>query len=249
MGYMNTFNIIIITLILGFGVLIYLAANQSAEERIVDADGVLEVQADDQVVGNPESPVVLVEYLDFECPACRAYHAVVAELATQYGEEIAIVTRHFPLPFHQNGQPAAWAAEAAAKQGQFKEMADLIFAKQDDWSGKAANVSLFYPYAEELGLDIDQFQEDALSEEVKDKVDRHLAGGRAVGVNSTPTFFLQGEKISNPRTLEDFLALIDEALAEVEQTEEEVVTAVSDEEGTDEQNTDVSLEEVPSLPQ
>ena len=241
---MKTFNIIIITLILGFGVLIYLAANQSAEERIVDADGVLEVQADDQVVGNPESPVVLVEYLDFECPACRAYHAVVAELATQYGEEIAIVTRHFPLPFHQNGQPAAWAAEAAAKQGQFKEMADLIFAKQDDWSGKAANVSLFYPYAEELGLDMDQFQEDALSEEVKDKVDRHLAGGRAVGVNSTPTFFLQGEKISNPRSLEDFFALIDEALVEVEQAKEEAEVATTS--TADEENSDTSSQETPS---
>lgn len=213
---MNKFSLIIVVLVVGFAGLIYMAASSRPTVEDIDPQTVLQVREDDFVRGDPYSPVVLVEYADYECPACRAYHPLLNEVVEKYGGKIAIVNRHFPLPFHKNSRTAAWAVEAAGKQGQFKEMADLVFERQDEWSGNIANISLFYPYAEQLGLDMDQFKTDAVSQDIKDKVDRHYLEGQAIGVNATPTFYLQGEKLGNLRSIEEFSALIDAEIIKME---------------------------------
>ena len=214
---MNKFGISIAVLIAAFVGLIYMTAQNSEEERTVDQQEILAISEDDIVFGNRESDVVLIEFADYECPACRAYHDVVKQVIEQYGDRIAVVNRHFPLPFHQNARPAAWAVEAAGKQGQFEAMADLVFENQPVWSGKTANVALFYPYAEQLGLDMDQFMDDALSDEIKDKVDRQYREGQLLGVNSTPTFMLQGQVIVGMRSVEDFGSLIEQALEQAQE--------------------------------
>ena len=91
------------------------------------------VSDSDWVKGNRSAPVVLVEYSDFQCPACAASAPLVKQLTEEFGNKIAFVYRHFPLPQHKNAYPAAQAAEAAGKQGKFWEMADLIFANQTKW--------------------------------------------------------------------------------------------------------------------
>ncbi len=219
---MNKFTLIIITLLVGLGALIYIASSNKEPIAPVDTSAAAEIAADDHVLGNADANVVLFEYTDFECPACRAYDSVVKELMAQYADTVAFVPRHFPLYFHQNAKPAAWAAEAAGKQGKYFEISKLIFENQDEWAGKVANVSLFYPYAEQLELDMDQFMADALSDEVKAKVDANFDLGTALGVNATPTFYINGTKIErNPGSLEEFASLLDQALEQVGQAQQD----------------------------
>lgn len=140
----------------------------------------------------------LVEFSDFQCPACKAYEPVVDELLKTNQDNIYFAYRHFPLPQHTFGEPAARAAEAAGKQGKFWEMYALLFARQDDFSD-----TIWATLAGELKLDLAQFQKDMASKDVTDKVNRDRADGVSLGINATPTFFLNGVKLA-PMSLEEF---------------------------------------------
>jgi len=167
----------------------------------------------DHVKGNPEAKVVIIEYSDFQCPACRSYYPITKQLMAEFGDQIAFVYRHFPLTsIHMNSEFAARAAEAAGKQGKFWEMHDLLFEKQDEWS-KTTNVEpIFENYATLLGISIEQFKTDWKSKEVKDFVKAQRAHALKSGLQGTPTFFVNGEKIKNPTSIDAFRFIINTAL-------------------------------------
>lgn len=174
-----------------------------------EASAILAVAADDHVRGAVESPVVLVEYLDFECPSCRAYFPVLTQMEEEFGDRVTFVVRYFPINGHRNGVSSALAVEAASRQGKFWEMHDLLYARQDEWGGKQVETpEVFEAYAQELGLDVAQFKTDMASEEARARVKRDQDGARIVDVNGTPSFFLNGVKLSNPSSPEAFRALI-----------------------------------------
>lgn len=169
----------------------------------------LVISAQDWVKGNAESQVTLVEYSDFQCPACGAYQPLVKQLMQEFGDKIQFVYRHFPLSqIHANAEGAAFASEAAGKQGKFWEMHDLLFANQAVWSKSPIAGQLFEKYASELGIDLAQFKTDVRSSEVKGKVRNDYLSGVAFGIEGTPTFFLNGKKLENPRSYEQFKAII-----------------------------------------
>lgn len=153
------------------------------------------VVVSENVKGNPEASVVLVEYSDFQCPACAAFQPVVDEVLASYGDSIKFEYKHFPLPIHQFAINAAVAAEAAGQQGKFFEFQNLLFANQSVWANSVAPNALFVSYAEELGLDTEQFSRNMKSTLLRDKVKAELAEGRALGITGTPTFFLNGERM------------------------------------------------------
>lgn len=139
----------------------------------------------------------LVEFLDFECEACRSIQPFVDELKQEFGGEITFVNRYFPLPSHPNSGTAALAVEAAAKQGKFEAMAAKLFETQDQWHGKAESQGpLFRTFAKELGLDLAAFDAAVADEKTKQRIRTDIADGTALGVTSTPTFFLNGEKLA-----------------------------------------------------
>ena len=173
----------------------------------------LEIVSDDYIKGNKEASVTLVEYLDFECEACGAYYPLVKQLADEFKDDVRFVNRYFPLPGHKNGLPAALAVEAAARQGKYWEMHDILFDNQKTWGEKpAATPKIFEDYAKQIGLNMEQFKKDVDSKEVKDRVNRDSTSGNQLGVNGTPTFFLNGEKIPNPKSPEDFKTFIQAAI-------------------------------------
>jgi protein-disulfide isomerase len=175
------------------------------------------IVADDHVRGAAASSVVVVEYFDFECPACAAYAPVVDQLVDEYGERVTFVARNFPLAQHTNGVAAALAAEAAAAQGRYWEMHDLLFARQKEWSGKpAATPEAFEAYALELGLDMDRFRADVANPQTRARIERDFTDGQRIGVNSTPTFFLNGVKLRNPNSIDVFRQFLDAELAKVQ---------------------------------
>ena len=209
-------TIAIFAIVIGLG--LYSKSQQPAK-IIVNADEALTITAEDHVVGVRDAKVVLVEYSDLQCPACGAYYPLIKQVKEEYSDRIAVVTRHFPLSFHLQARPAAYSLEAASNQGKFLEMLDKIFTTQDAWSNKPTAQATFDSYAQELGLDMDQFESDRKKDAVKARVDMDVASGTALRVNATPTFILQGERIQ-PRTVEDFKRFIDKELEKTSATVE-----------------------------
>lgn len=163
----------------------------------------------DWIRGNKEAPVTLIEYLDFQCPACRTYHPIVKQINTEFPTDVRIITREFPLTsIHMNALPAARAAEAAGRQGKFFEMHDLLYLSQERWVGERDPKPVFITMAGEIGVDTERFSKDMEDLVIDDKIQADQKSGFELGVMGTPTFFLNGRKIDNPRNYEDFKALI-----------------------------------------
>ncbi len=173
----------------------------------------LEIKENDWAIGSTTAKVVLVEYLDFECEACGAYYPLIRQIKDEYKESILFVVRYFPLPGHKNSKTAAYAVEAAGKQGKFWEMHDVLFNKQKEWGeGQFTNQNQFEKYAIETGVNIEQWKKDVTSDEVKKRVDESYKEAVSLNLQGTPSFFLNGKKIENPQGYEPFKKLIDEAL-------------------------------------
>lgn len=177
-------------------------------------EGATEVTESDWLKGNREAPVTLIEYSDFQCPACGAFVPIVERLLEEYPDNLKLVYRHFPLvQIHRNAIDAARAAEAAGKQGKFWEMYDKLFEMQDDWSEDGSPKDKFESYAEELELDKDKFEDDFKSKEVEDEVNNDLFMANRLRLNSTPTFFLNGVQLKEPRGYGDLKSLIDKEIS------------------------------------
>lgn len=167
------------------------------------------VTADDHLQGPASAPAIVVAYSDFQCPACLAYEPILKSLKTEFGDQLTIVYRHYPLKsIHKYAEAAARASEAAQLQGQFWEMHDLLYDRQKSWTGSSSIDETLAGYAEELGLDVEKFKTDYAGEVVKARVNRDVNGGLSLGVNGTPTFYLNGDKISNPNSQQAFSDLI-----------------------------------------
>ena len=161
--------------------------------------------------GSRDAKVVLVEYSDFQCPACASYYPVVKQLKEEYGDRLLFAYRNFPLSnIHQNARPAAFAAGAAGAQGKFWEMHYKLCENQSAWSSLGDPGAEFLKYAQEIGLDIEAFKRDINSEAVQDKVDADYASGERAKVRGTPTFFINGISIENPRGYDSFKAVLDQ---------------------------------------
>ncbi|MCL5004821.1 MAG: DsbA family protein [Patescibacteria group bacterium] len=167
------------------------------------------VSDNDWYLGSKNAKVTLVEYSDFECPACKAYAPIITLLNKDFPNDLKIVYRHFPLPQHKNARVAAQAAEAAGKQGKFWEMENLIFEKQNEWADNSNAEENFVSYATSLGLNIEKFKSDFNSDLTKTKIESDYASGEESKLTYTPTFFLNSKKISNPQNYEEFKSLIE----------------------------------------
>lgn len=154
-----------------------------------------QISAFDRTRGSENAKVTVIEYSDFECPACAAAAPIMKDLLAGYGDDVRFVYRHFPLPSHKNSEAAAYAAEAAGEQGKFFEMHDALFEKQDEWRAEGDPVGKFKEYALSLGLDVDKFSEDVKSGKIRAKVSDDKAGAYAARVNATPTFFVNGRAV------------------------------------------------------
>ncbi len=167
------------------------------------------VMPGDNVKGATDG-LLVVEYSDFQCPACAVYYPIVKQVMEEYSQQITFVYRHFPLrDNHPHAQLAAQAAQSAANQEKFWDMHDKLFANQNQWSGLNDPTAQFITYAQELNLDLERFKNDLSSQTVIDKVNQDYAGGLSAGVNSTPSFFINGAKLKAPSTLEGWRQILD----------------------------------------
>jgi protein-disulfide isomerase len=161
-----------------------------------------------------DGKVTVVEFLDFECEACGAAYPGVEKLRAEYGDRITYVVRYFPIASHPNAFTAAHAAEAAARQGKFEQMYAKLFDNQSVWGhGQESRASTFAGYAGDLGLDMAKYTADVTSAEVAARVKSDAADGVALGVQGTPTFFVNGERFTGQPSYEALKAAIDTELS------------------------------------
>ncbi|MEI6238723.1 MAG: thioredoxin domain-containing protein [bacterium] len=168
----------------------------------------------DWSIGPKDAKVTLLEYSDFQCPACAYYHGLLKTVLDKYGSKIRFSYRHFPLPQHPNAVFASEFVEASGKQGKFWEMYNMVFEKQKGWSDLPEDKAKaqFILYAKSFGLDEAKLLVDASSTEVKAKIEADTQDGLKAGLRGTPTFFLNGELIENPQGDIDFESLISKAI-------------------------------------
>ncbi len=140
-------------------------------------------------------PVTLVEFGDYQCPACRQAVPILKRIESEYRGKVTFVFRNFPLPGHANASAAHEAAEAAAAQGKFWEMHDLLYNKQQEWSDLSNPIDRFVEYARQLGLDISKFKSDVMSNANAQIIKQDQADGNSLGVQGTPTLFVDGKKL------------------------------------------------------
>ena len=191
------------------------AAGSPSTKTTYSDTGILSepISLNDWTKGSKTPKVTLVEYSDFQCPACGYYFPMVEKITAEYKDVLAFTYRHFPLAQHKNALVAAYAAEAAGKQGKFWEMYQKLFETQADWSDSTNAPGIFEGYAQSFKLDMTRFKSDTSSQATKDAVIHDRDTGLATGVNSTPSFYLNGKKMQNPKSYEEFKALIDYAIA------------------------------------
>ncbi len=198
---------IVITLLMIFGVTLMFSGDQNAT---AGSDTVLEesvlVNGSENVKGATESAqVTVVEFSDFQCPACKSAQPLVTQLMAEYGENVRFIYRHYPLvSIHPNAQAAAVFAEAAADQGKFWEVHDLLFEKQSEWSGSTNGAELlqtFLSYAQALELDTAKLEERMNEPSILEVIQRDVSDGNTAGISGTPTFYVNGVQTSAPQLL------------------------------------------------
>jgi len=198
-------NTIIISVIsvLGTFLLLYGVYKLINQPVITDFPQTKQLKTSDHIKWSPKKKNILVEYSDFQCPSCKSAHdflkTVEASGSADFDitKKITFVYRYFPLyQIHDKANISAHVAEAAGIQGKFWEMSDLLFDNQQSWStSNDPQNEFFLKYATELKLNIDQFKNDLNSAVVKDRVNFDLKEAEQIGVDSTPTFFLNGQKV------------------------------------------------------
>lgn len=197
------------------------------------AEDLPEVTEEDHIFGDEEAQITIVEYSDFQCPACAQYEPVLKRLIEDYPDDVRVVYRHFPLrSIHANAEAAARAAEAAALQGEFEAYHDELFEAQKEWDSLRGSErdGFFVDIARGLELDVEQFEVDYESEAVKEAVRDDLEAAQVLGLNSTPSLFLNGVRIENPSGYQPFAELIEAEIerigsqSESEESEDQGVT-------------------------
>jgi len=199
------------TLIWLAGVLVIVVAGVAigswrAHQRATPAPSVLE-RPGEHVLGPADAPVTIVEFGDFQCPACGAEEPVIQKLLKNYATQVRFVFREFPLSIHENAELAAEAAEAAGAQGKFWEMHDMLYKNQEHLT--LADV---LGYATAIGLDVNTFQADLASHKYQPVVQKDIADGQALQVQGTPTFFINGRQYMGALPYDQLAAAVDQAL-------------------------------------
>ena len=165
---------------------------------------------------NPNAKVNIVEFGDFQCPACAAAFSIVEELLALYKDnlEVNFVSRNFPLPQHQYALLTAESAEAAGAQGKYWEMYRLLYTNQDEWVNSVDPMSIIIKYATQLKLDVNLFKTEVTTNKYSSIIEQDKQDGIALGINSTPTFFINGIKEVGIQNFADFKARVDTALTQ-----------------------------------
>lgn len=197
------------TLLLVLGVAVFFSNSAPQGADTAPVDQALVLGEDPHIYGPENAPITIVEFSDFQCPACQATAPFIKQVMSQYPNEVRLVYRHFPLSsIHPYAQVAAEASEIAAAEGKFWEYHDLLFERFDDWTKLKSNDEVqtaLVGFAGELGIDTTQFKEKIQSGEYRDAVLADVSVANSLTINGTPTLFVNGQRLSAPNQLPEVI--------------------------------------------
>jgi protein-disulfide isomerase len=200
-------GVLVVIVLIFVGVLVFNNNGKNNTNNSSSGSGKLS----EHIEGEGQSGVTLVEYGDYECPYCEEYYPIVKQVQQEFNTQIYFQFRNFPLvSIHQNAFAGARAAEAAALQGKFWEMHDALYDSSDwqVWSTSSNPTPYFNQYAQELGLNVSKFKTDFAGTQVDDTVTADMNEGNKLGIDGTPTFYLDGKQISPQPTVASFESFI-----------------------------------------
>jgi protein-disulfide isomerase len=181
----------------------YYAINTGASKKAPKEQAVT-VSDKDYTKGSPNAQVNIIEYADFQCPACKAYESVVSQILKKYPEDVRFTFRHFPLiSIHKNALLAATYAEAAGEQGKFWEMHDALYANQSEWGDSLDAEKKILGYGASLGLNVAMLEKTAKSDAVREKVVASYKEASILKLQGTPSFFVNGNKVESSNLIKE----------------------------------------------
>ncbi len=212
------FAIIVIVLIAAAvgGMILLRSSRQASNSSAPTPDPALDVRGAEpaHIRGDPNAPVTLEEFGDFQCPSCGTYYPELKKIETEFGDKLRVIFRESPLvPMHEHALMAAQAAEAAGLQGKFWEMHDKLYENQTQWTPAKDLVPVFADYAKQLGIDPDRFMRDLNGEQVAQRIFQDGKRVHALGLQGTPSFLVNGKEATGDQWKPDGLRqMIKEAI-------------------------------------
>lgn len=198
--------IFVVVCVAVLGGLVFLSRGSQVDVSKVDQSKIIAASSQngniaDHVYGTTSGKTTLIEYGDFQCPACGSAYPNIKSLTEEFKDQLTFIFRNLPLTsIHPNARAGAAAAEAAGLQGKYWEMHDMLYEQQNSWSNASTDqrASFFKGYAQQAGVkDMDKFNTDMDSKPVNDKINFDLALAKKVGASSTPAIYLDGKKIES----------------------------------------------------
>jgi len=203
---------IIAIVIIGGGIWAY-SATQKGNQPKVDANLLMNANSHTTAQGTRTYPITLVEFGDYQCPACAYVEPIIEKILAEK-PEVKLVFRNFPLPGHEHAMLAAQAAEAAGVQGKFWEMHQAIYLNQEIWTKMKTPLDAFTEMAKQLNLNVEKFKQDVTGATFVEAINKDRQDGIALGVSGTPTFYINGRKYLGGNNYVTLKLAIDEALQE-----------------------------------
>jgi len=205
-------SIIVVAILVAVGAAVYLS-RQPDQVTETSAAPVLNTKGGGHFRGPETAAITLVEFGDYQCPSCGAYHPVVKELLNRYPQQVRLAFHHYPLiSVHPTAMAAALAVEAAGEQGRYWEMHDLVFEHQQEWSANPNPESQFLALASRIGLNANAFMQATRSPHLQDRILQDVVRAREANIDAVPTFFINGERIHVPLSINAFVDVIEARL-------------------------------------
>jgi len=202
-------GLITIVILIGAVFLLPKGSSTLTGNTIQPEDEKLLVKNDSNKTGAVSASIKIVEFGDYQCPACGAVHPTLKRLTIDYKDKIMFVFRNFPLPQHMNAKVAAEAAEAAGEQNKYWEMHDMLYENQDKWADSTKPLDIFSVYAKELDMNIEKFKKAVQGLKFDEKIQSDINDGNSLGVNSTPTIFINNTKYEGVPDYDSLKKIVD----------------------------------------
>lgn len=202
--------ITVIATIAILGAIVYFGSSSApriATPKKIDAAELIRDHS--QRLGEKTAKYTVVEFADFQCPACAATYPELKKLLAHYGDKIQLIIRNLPLAIHPHADIAARAAIAAGNQGKFFEMHDFLYERQSSWSTKLDPKKTLVGYAEELKLNMDQFNKDLADPKTTDIISTDLGDAEALGLTGTPTIYINEKRYNGSPDFNSIKTFID----------------------------------------
>jgi len=205
--------VIILAVAIAASAAVYLSRQPDQPAETPGTPAHADIKGGGHIRGPENAPLTLVEFGDYQCPSCGAYHPLVKEILNRYPTQLRLEFHHFPLvTVHPNSMLASQAVEAAGEQGRYWEMHDAIFDHQREWADNPNAEPVFIALASGFGLDINKFMQSLRSPEIQERILKDVERGQNAKVEAVPTFFINGEQIHVRLTMEDFVQVIESHL-------------------------------------